>query len=851
MRRFIALSLAFVLWMTCSAWCSMDSYAEDSGYSTEAGDNSDGYGEDEKTEEDTETESTGNIDNTGGTGQSDTLPDGRGTTATGEVSTDGNDEGSEKAGNGSAELTEKPADESSQETSDANGLALYSGDTANAYSGSEDAVPKHSKYVESNGDGTYKLTLEVQGMSETETEVKPSDIIVVLDISGSMIYGVGKETNVPEYNLDLPHDGYGGILDSLVGSESRIQVARDALGKMAHTVLDNDYGNRICLIGFDNRAVVRYSGGNEANTDVTQRYGWGTSSEDFVEAIPTFDSLFYWYTAHMGTNWQNGVQFAQEQFKSVRSGDETEKYIIFITDGEPTDRMRYDNDIYGELGPSLGTEELNAIEGARLASKSALELKNYIAQCGETENTHIYCIGLGELVDGSLTRTWFEGVFGNAALEADTVWINSTEGLTEKLANITNEIQKACYNVTITDTLSIYAEIDGNFTYTTKMVKDGVTSDIPSEAGVKVTYDKYSKTVTMDFADDYTLDPEATYYVSFDIKPSQKAYDDYAENKTYPHTGETGTGTDSAGKEGFYSNNTAVLSYSFGEEKDKSVDFNKPVIQTELVDIPVQKVWGREGTRAIPESIDVWLLLDYEDYQAITLTEENGWKGTFTDIPPGHKYAIMEDVPDGFEAEYAPEDLELGSYATEDLDILKKGVTITNNDMYFDSLTISKQVTGNTGDRDKEFEIEIELVLRLARSIDHIDNDILNFSVECSDGTVLTFVNGKATIKLKSGESLTLKGFPDLSEYSECYEDVIIRETASSSNGYEVTYNGEQTDSYHASSGETVEIVNHKESIPMTNVGNTGKMELLLLLAAGCALTLGACIGISRRYRHR
>ena len=60
-----------------------------------------------------------------------------------------------------------------------------------------------------------------------------------------------------------------------------------------------------------------------------------------------------------------------------------------------------------------------------------------------------------------------------------------------------------------------------------------------------------------------------------------------------------------------------MLSYSFGEEKDKSVDFNKPVIQTELVDIPVQKVWGREGTSAIPESIDVWLLLDYEDYQAM------------------------------------------------------------------------------------------------------------------------------------------------------------------------------------------------------------------------------------------
>ena len=46
--------------------------------------------------------------------------------------------------------------------------------------------PAAEKTLVPNGDGTYKLSLSVTGKSETSSESSKADVVVIMDVSGSM-----------------------------------------------------------------------------------------------------------------------------------------------------------------------------------------------------------------------------------------------------------------------------------------------------------------------------------------------------------------------------------------------------------------------------------------------------------------------------------------------------------------------------------------------------------------------------------------------------------------------------------------------------------------------------------------
>ncbi|MBR6623052.1 MAG: glycoside hydrolase family 9 protein [Ruminococcus sp.] len=74
------------------------------------------------------------------------------------------------------------------------------------------------------------------------------------------------------------------------------------------------------------------------------------------------------------------------------------------------------------------------------------------------------------------------------------------------------------------------------------------------------------------------------------------------------------------------------------------------------VDIPVEKIWEKYGNNvALPDSIEVQFQIDDNgtwknvDNKTITLSEANGWKGTFEDLPSGETYRAAEKtVPVGW-----------------------------------------------------------------------------------------------------------------------------------------------------------------------------------------------------------
>ncbi len=56
-------------------------------------------------------------------------------------------------------------------------------------------VPEHEKTAVDNGDGTYTVSLDVTGKSSSDSTKTSANVIVVLDISGSMNSSVSNDSS--------------------------------------------------------------------------------------------------------------------------------------------------------------------------------------------------------------------------------------------------------------------------------------------------------------------------------------------------------------------------------------------------------------------------------------------------------------------------------------------------------------------------------------------------------------------------------------------------------------------------------------------------------------------------------
>ncbi len=237
---------------------------------------------------------------------------------------------------------------------------------------------------------------------------------------------------------------------------------------------------------------------------------------------------------------------------------------------------------------------------------------------------------------------------------------------------ITTTTTKSYGKVSIVDTLSDYA--DPLFEYDERgAITSGATvvtsdkSNVDAEVASK-TYDVATRTVTVTFKDGFTLAKDVTYSVQFKVKPSDKAYETYASNKqsgkggytdtdNTVHQGEPGTGTDSAGKNGFYSNKEAHLAYSEciavnGVAQNcmakDNVPYQKPVLQVKTGEIDVTKNWYPDkpanGTQITFELYKDSAAGDKLDEQTVS---GPSWSATFGNLAPG-KYVVVEKAINGY-----------------------------------------------------------------------------------------------------------------------------------------------------------------------------------------------------------
>ena len=161
--------------------------------------------------------------------------------------------------------------------------------------GGDDEIPDlaeigRSKEVTSNHDGTYNVELSVTGSAQGKTEETDINVVLVVDHSDSM------------------------------NNSNKIQDTNEAVRKLVRGLLNNNTTANPDAIEL---ALVTF---NASATPVTFNNGsqWTNNYDTFNAALNNNHS--------QGTNWEAALQYAN----GVDKGDGDPTYIIFITDGEPT-----------------------------------------------------------------------------------------------------------------------------------------------------------------------------------------------------------------------------------------------------------------------------------------------------------------------------------------------------------------------------------------------------------------------------------------------------------------------------------------------------------------------------------
>ena len=202
-----------------------------------------------------------------------------------------------------------------------------------------------------------------------------------------------------------------------------------------------------------------------------------------------------------------------------------------------------------------------------------------------------------------------------------------------------------------------------------------------------------------------------------------------------------------------------VEGYSSKVTGDAERGFTVTNTSAAKVSVPVEKKWvGPAAAKAT-----VRLLADGEDAgQSIELDESNGWKGSFKGLP---KYSES-----GSEVRYTVAEVPVEGYSSKVTGDAERGFTVTNT-VKTGELDVSKTVAAREGlavDADKTFEFAVEATDAAGRKVSGAYGDA-------------TFEDGKATLKLKDGQTARITGLPAGTAYTV---------TERAADGYKAAVNG-------------------------------------------------------------
>lgn len=543
-------------------------------------------------------------------------------------------------------------------------------------------APAHRKYIKDNDDGTYRLSLDVTGNeassedSTTITKNKPLDIVLVLDVSGSMNYDIstGKQC------------GRRGTCNKKIDS---LKTAVDLfLTKIddKNSESGEQEKNQVALVKFSGKETD--AEGDDEYTEDRQQWNYSQIVQPLTPSVASVRTKVQNLSPDGATRSDYGLNRAEEALKAARP--EAQKVVVFFTDGEPTSTNTFDANV---AGAAINTAQTMKADGTEVYSIG-------IFNSDENDDIDLYMNAVSSACPAASaspqTNRYGQTTMVVSScddpqpgyyLTADDA--DQLNNIFESISNtITTQSTTTYQGVSIQDTLSEYAQMAStpNEKLTATDANGQQVSLQPNQYEISV--DSQTGTATLAFDEGYKLEKGVTYTLSFNVEPTDLAYKQFAQDagkylvNGQPIVGDENTdavsNTSSSGKPGFYTNKEARVCYSVvstttttGEEGTSDTapgcaDYKKPVLQVNEGKITLHKVWkdaaGNEITTPPQDSVTVTLSgtpasgnaqSEFTD-QKVTLSGSNNWIATVDYLLPDYEYSVAEkDAPAGYEATYS------------------------------------------------------------------------------------------------------------------------------------------------------------------------------------------------------
>ena len=496
--------------------------------------------------------------------------------------------------------------------------------------GSQLGAPEKHKRIKKNDDGSYTVNVDVKGAvnSTTVTTTQPIDFTLVLDVSGSM--------------------------DDPMGSTDRTRRLV-ALNKAVKAFLDEaantntEAGSELVRVG-----LVKFAG-NEKNGigDDTYRSGGYTYNYSQIVSDLTADmnglkNKVSKLKAAGATRADNGFNRAAKVMGSART--DAKKVVIFFADGSPTSSNGFEK----EVANNAVTAAKKLKDGGAAVYSIGIFASANPSSLSSNENQFMHAVSSNfpkataydNRGDGDKDAGYYKAATNASELNAIFDEIEKSETTTSAYTKVTME-----------DTLSGYVELaDSNYKVVAKDASGKVVS-LTKNVDYTLTYDASTKKFTVAFLK--ALAHNVTYTLEYNVKPTQKAYDEYAANLNAGKDGYDGVKGDantdlpgnatSSNQPGFHANDSACLAYSADgvDHKCSENPYPHPVVQVVSSTLHIDKQWSGNGQK--PESITVDIKQGNGTYKTVTLkSDDNGKWSTDVIIPAGaqKRYTVTEVEPD-------------------------------------------------------------------------------------------------------------------------------------------------------------------------------------------------------------
>lgn len=488
-------------------------------------------------------------------------------------------------------------------------------------------APEKHKRIKKNDDGSYTVNVDVKGAasSTTVTTTQPIDFTLVLDVSGSMDDPMGKTDTTKR--LDALKTAVDNFLDGAAAANKGSQSGSEPV--------------RVGLVKFSGKESDKV--GDDMYRKDGYRYNYSQIVSNLTADMSGLKNKVNELEAAGSTQADNGFKRAVKVMENART--DAKKVVIFFTDGSPTSTNGFEE----KVANNAVTAAKSLKDGGAAVYSVGIFSDAAPSSTGSKANQFMHA------VSSNFPKATKYDNRGDG--DKDAGYYKAAKNASE-LNAIFDEIQKsetttsAYTNVVMEDTLSEYVDLaDGDYTVVAKDAS-GQAVALTKDVDYTLTYDKNAKKFTVTFLK--ALTHNVTYTLEYNVKPTQKAYDEYAGKDGYADVkGDADTDLSenitSSGRPGFHANDSACLAYSADgvDHKCSENPYPHPVVQVVSSTLHIDKQWSGNGQKS--ESITVDIKQGNDTYETVTLKpDDNGKWSTDVIIPAGAQktYTVTEVEPD-------------------------------------------------------------------------------------------------------------------------------------------------------------------------------------------------------------